>query len=916
MSTSLLNQPGPSAALSPAAPVPLPAIALPRLDSQACKVGEKGWRNIPEAVRDALAQLTETVSALHTANSTLVLAVNRRAGHSECMQALAGRASQEQLQAVTRYLQRDLLPRLEQPCTAHAASARVVSGLQGRVTQLEAVVQAQDAALRQVQRELAVARTECSQALTTAHSAAAAAAQQREQEEESDMQFVTRAELQSMLAHMGCTPTPTPAASHEGAATSATGSAGVSAQPPAAALHSKADAAVVQALSNDVEMLAEGLSELKLQVQSALQARHGPLAAAAALAQEAGTGAEGDNAVDGATRLFNAEKKLPVLLGAQHALEAALDARLPARDAPRLQALLHTVEGGGGMGEVVGRVERLDESLRIVQARVTQLSVAQATASIADVSHGGATGAGGAGVPAKTALQSAVEQALRPKIAVLSTSMQQQAAASKEALAREVEARVSSAKEEWAKDLRSKMNALRLEVGKQIHGKASVSPEQVQQLLGAEAESLHRQMTARLSGAMSELRGEISAVRTLAMETALQAQGAGVGGGGSLPGLGATTGHAGSLPLAELSGRVDALQQTVSMSEARVLARLESVQASERRLGESLHAQVEAAVAALHSQMAALEAQHQDAAQVQSKAASVNAALVSLQSQVQGLVEKQQLALHSPPPAPLPVQGQAGAPSITGRWVWKNRRLTSWSDEAQVSGRCVIWDVQSLNSSSDLLLWSPPQSLASHSKSKGEAVQEGTEVAATVTAVKSGLYRVSLGFFALILPSLTLCVDGQPVLSTGPPQDTMVPGPGLLGAQPAEGEGEEQEGSVGQGAQAVSARQGRVRFAGAGSSRRAGVGGERGVQEGAAGEDGSQDSSLDTTALLEGAASSPALLSGVQVGGAGPVLHKHPAGCVAGVTCTHYLALPAKAKLTVRYAGKAKGQGFLELTKL
>ena len=46
------------------------------------------------------------------------------------------------------------------------------------------------------------------------------------------------------------------------------------------------------------------------------------------------------------------------------------------------------------------------------------------------------------------------------------------------------------------------------------------------------------------------------------------------------------------------------------------------------------------------------------------------------------------------------------------------------------------------------------------------------------------------------------------------------------------------------------------------------------------------------------------------------LVHSHPAGTVAGISVTHFVALPAGARVAVAYAGAAKGQGFFELTKL
>ena len=133
-------------------------------------------------------------------------------------------------------------------------------------------------------------------------------------------------------------------------------------------------------------------------------------------------------------------------------------------------------------------------------------------------------------------------------------------------------------------------------------------------------------------------------------------------------------------------------------------------------------------------------------------------------------------------------------PLSTGRWIWRSRELTESST--------VPWDVQAVNTTPDSLLWR----------------QESTNV----TAVKPGLYRVALGFFASRPPSLTVLVNGSPVFSTDPSSTTA--------------------GSV--------------------------------------------------------------------------VLHRHPAGSVGGISVVQFVALPARAALSVVYDGEARGQGFLELRKM
>lgn len=51
-------------------------------------------------------------------------------------------------------------------------------------------------------------------------------------------------------------------------------------------------------------------------------------------------------------------------------------------------------------------------------------------------------------------------------------------------------------------------------------------------------------------------------------------------------------------------------------------------------------------------------------------------------------------------------------------------------------------------------------------------------------------------------------------------------------------------------------------------------------------------------------------------GGATVVVHRHPAGSVAGVSLVQFLSLPGKASVGVLFDGEARGQGFLEVRKI
>jgi len=55
---------------------------------------------------------------------------------------------------------------------------------------------------------------------------------------------------------------------------------------------------------------------------------------------------------------------------------------------------------------------------------------------------------------------------------------------------------------------------------------------------------------------------------------------------------------------------------------------------------------------------------------------------------------------------------------------------------------------------------------------------------------------------------------------------------------------------------------------------------------------------------------------GVPGASSGVVLHRHPAGSVAGLSSVQFLALPPKATVSVLYDGEEMGQAYLELEKI
>lgn len=45
-------------------------------------------------------------------------------------------------------------------------------------------------------------------------------------------------------------------------------------------------------------------------------------------------------------------------------------------------------------------------------------------------------------------------------------------------------------------------------------------------------------------------------------------------------------------------------------------------------------------------------------------------------------------------------------------------------------------------------------------------------------------------------------------------------------------------------------------------------------------------------------------------------ISNHPAGNVTGLSCIDFLALPAKARITLTYSGDDRGEGFMSLKRL
>lgn len=145
--------------LKPSAPPSLPSIVVSNVDAKDIRAGERGWRNIPDCVRDVLSNNVESTSTLRSATIALAQAVGKRAGFAEVATALNSKASVEQLERLARYVGRDVLGRLSEPCPGHALSVKHCSSLEQDVVRLQAIVEAQDRALVAATRELGALRS-------------------------------------------------------------------------------------------------------------------------------------------------------------------------------------------------------------------------------------------------------------------------------------------------------------------------------------------------------------------------------------------------------------------------------------------------------------------------------------------------------------------------------------------------------------------------------------------------------------------------------------------------------------------------------------------------------------------------------------------------------------------------------------
>jgi hypothetical protein len=112
------------------------------------------WKNIPGVVQDALIKLANFSAQVAHASQATAMALTKKANAAELGEALGGKASNEQLTELARFVQKDLMTRLDGPCSSHMQATKALTQTNGRISQLEAVVSAQDSLITRLQRQM------------------------------------------------------------------------------------------------------------------------------------------------------------------------------------------------------------------------------------------------------------------------------------------------------------------------------------------------------------------------------------------------------------------------------------------------------------------------------------------------------------------------------------------------------------------------------------------------------------------------------------------------------------------------------------------------------------------------------------------------------------------------------------------
>jgi hypothetical protein len=247
----------------------------------------------------------------------------------------------------------------------------------------------------------------------------------------------------------------------------------------------------------------------------------------------------------------------------------------------------------------------------------------------------------------------------------------------------------------------------------------------------------------------------------------------------------------------------------------------------------------------------------------------VNASLAKVQSELDGKVDAARVAaledrvaraareeterLEAVEREAVSVRRRVFSELCVGRWIWRSCELPS--------DQRVPWEVQCVNTNADNFAW--------------EAARAWVGVAAP------GLYELRACFFTLPDPRLEVLVDDEPVVTTRESREALFDAYGGP--------------TGGRTARAPGARTTRGNAGVRGSPRR---GEPRG---------GDRSAARATSGVV---AVAPHRRPPI-------IRHPHSAGNVTGCSLATFLALPARARVSVRYHGPLNGvQGFMSLRKL
>lgn len=989
----------------------LPTIPHILIDPIDVRAGDRGWRNIPDAIRDSIATLMDTTRALSQAQSVVVAALQRRAGHSETAHALSTRASTEQLTQLARYINTDVVRRLDAPCTGHVATTKAMHSVLNRVSTLEAVVEAQDRTLQQAMRDIQSLKAQVKGGDENGSGGSNAKAQ-------SSSSFVTAKSLEARLASLITT-----LPSHKSLEL-ASASTLESARAHAEALCStKADVITVRSMANDCEVLSNQLASVRSSVEST----------PSIIAVKQATSAAVDNALAPLKQQIQAlEAQIGNMLG------RAADGAAGSSTAAHQQWTGGAAGGVGGRGRAGVAGARMGAGARSVSVHPARrpATAAGPFTSASGIFSGSCCDGDSDNVAAnsggKGTIVLAAEAAVRSRMATISTAIERQVSNLKSDIEKRVTSQIDDLKEEMVGQLTQKASKIELTRA------ATVRPtsDQVVDMIRSHTSLLEVQLKRKVEGSevtamvrkgvVAELQlqgqallpgvfgvGDVAAAS--AGVTHQQHAGAGLASAGLLSRPGSGGGAAAALPSSSASAAAAVLPGYDANITSNIItaSNLPAIVSALNARIDALAATSAAASASSAHGSAGFEAIDSAAVEdLRNGVADAAAAIDGLKAEVAAVQKQQQQQQHAGASAQTALLSTIGHGAgsgavdagavVSGRWMWKSRQLlpyyshahptpppsqhqqqqrlaagtanaayrggsnghdfsssllndsttilvdasftgnlnvndnnTSIANTAVPSGGrggyappppsaasaapqssqyritgLVNWDLQVVNSAPDLLLWKGGASTAASNAGAATAAaaaataSNSSSKGGEIICVRPGLYKVSMGFFALVPPSITILVNGAPAVSLPARAHVgaTVPVPLPLLA------------SSGAAAHVV-AHPPRMPSSAAGLHDTT-VASDLGVDAADVSHAGGAGLATAAAALTTGTAAAGSSMVGAGAAHGQYILHAHPAGAVGGVTAVHYFALPANARLSVLFAGDTRGQGFIEVAKV